>query len=368
LITRRRAAVLRTVRVYRPGKPDVDTAASTIRSSRFAGVAAAATVVAVITVAIYPLRELDPGVSSGVLYVLGVLLVSMEWGLWLGLVTSVASAVALEYFHATQPSDPLAVDPADLVAIAVLLVTSIVASLIADRARLRLEDAEERLGLDEELRRRDAERIHLQEVRASRARVLKAADEERKRVVRDVHDGAQQRLVHTVVTLKLAKRALALGDRSGPELVDAALELAGRANDELRELVHGILPALLTRRGLRSAVRGLASRMPLPVGVDVPDIRFPAAIEATAYFVVAEALTNVVKHANARSAAVTATVTPDRLEVDVRDDGIGGARADGGGLLGLEDRLAARDGMLHVDSVPGAGTRIAATIPLTFQP
>jgi signal transduction histidine kinase len=336
--------------------------------SRSAGVASAAVVVTAVTLVLYPLQGLDPGVSSGVLYVLGVLLVSMYWGLWLGLLTSAASAVALDYFHATHGSHMLAVDPGDLVATAVLLVTSIVASLIADRARLRVQDAEERLRLEEELRRREAEQIHLEAVRASRARVIRAADEERKRVVRDVHDGAQQRLVHTVVTLKLAKRALELGDRSGPQLVDDALELAERANAELRELVHGILPALLTRRGLRSAVRALASRMPLPVAVDVPQTRFPPAIEATAYFVVAEALTNVVKHAGARSAAVTAAVAPERLEVDVRDDGVGGARADGGGLLGLEDRLAALDGSLRVDSAPGAGTRIAATIPLKYVP
>jgi signal transduction histidine kinase len=357
------------VRVHRPGKPNVDMiVGSTITSSRLGGVAAGVTVVAAVTVVIYPLQQIDPGVSSGVLYVLGVLLVSMYWGLWLGLLTSAASALALDYFHATHASDLLAVDPGDFVAIAVLLVTSIVASVIADRARLRVQDAEERLRLEEELRRREAERIHLEAVRASRARVMKAADEERKRVVRDVHDGAQQRLVHTVVTLKLAKRALELGDRSGPELVDEALGHAERANAELRELVHGILPALLTRRGLRSAVRALASRLPLPVAVDVPEARFPPAIEATAYFVVAEALTNVVKHASARSATVTAAVAPGRLEVDVRDDGVGGARADGGGLLELEDRLATFDGILRVDSAPGAGTRIAATIPLARYP
>jgi signal transduction histidine kinase len=335
------------------------------RRSRWAGAVAAAAVVTAVTLMIYPLQELDPGVSSGVLYVLGVLLVSMYWGLWLGLLTSAASALALDYFHATRASDLFAVDPGDLVAIAVLLVTSIVASVIADRARLRVQDAEERLRLEEELRRREAERIHLEAIRASRARVMKGADEERKRVVRDLHDGAQQRLVHTIVTLKLAKRALELGDRAGPELVDEAVGHAERANAELRELVHGILPALLTRRGLQAAVRELASRMPLPVAVDVPDTRLPPATEATAYFVVAEALTNVVKHANARTAAVTAAVAPDRLEVEVHDDGVGGARADGGGLLGLEDRLAALDGILRVESAAGAGTRIAATIPLT---
>jgi signal transduction histidine kinase len=320
--------------------------------------------VAAVTAVIYPLQEIDPGVSSGVLYVLGVLLVSIYWGLWLGVLTSVASALALDLFHASADADPFATSAGDLVAIGVLLVTAIVASVIADRARLRAEDAEERLRLQQELRRRDAERIHHEEVRASRARVMKAADDERRRVVRDLHDGAQQRLVNTVVTLKLAQRALQSGDAGASPLVDEALEHSERATTELRELVHGILPASLSRGGLRAAVGALAARMPLPVAVDVPEKRLPPAVEATAYFVVAEALTNVVKHANASAAEVTATVAPDRLELGVRDDGVGGARPDGGGLIELEDRLASLDGTLTVESPPGEGTLVAATLPL----
>jgi signal transduction histidine kinase len=199
---------------------------------------------------------------------------------------------------------------------------------------------------------------------ASRARIVAATDEERRRVVRDLHDGAQQRLVHTVVTLKLASRRLGAGGGPAHELVDEALDQAQRATDELRELAHGILPAVLSHGGLRAGVDALASRMPIPVSMDVPAQRFPAAAEATAYFLVAEALTNVAKHAQAQRASVTIVVRESRLEVQVRDDGIGGAVADGSGLLGLEDRLASLGGALAVQSPPGGGTLIAAWIPL----
>jgi signal transduction histidine kinase len=202
------------------------------------------------------------------------------------------------------------------------------------------------------------------ELAASRARVVATADETRRRIERDLHDGAQQSLVHTVITLKLARRAL--GDESGPavELIDDALEHSERANEELRELAHGILPATLSR-GLSAAIETLVSRVRLPVSVDVTADRVAPELEATAYFVVAEALTNTVKHARASSARVTASVADGVLRVEVSDDGVGGARTDGrSGLLGLYDRVAAMNGELRVDSPPGAGTTVAATIPL----
>ena len=328
------------------------------------GLVCGAAVVAGITVLLYPLRELDPGVSSGVLYVLGVLLVATYWGLGVGLATSFASAIALDYFHATPDGGLLAVDAHDLAATGVLLATAIVASFIADAARTRTEEAEDRARLEAELRERDAERIRLEEVRASRARLLAAGDAERRRLVRDLHDGAQQRLVHATVALKLAKRALEQGERTPEALIDEALEHAEGATEELRELVHGILPAVLAQGGLRAAVQALSRRMTLPVAVDVPSTRLPAAIEATAYFVVAEGLTNVVKHAHARSAAVSASIRDHRLDVELSDDGVGGARRDGGGLVELEDRLAVHDGHLQVTSPPGRGTTLAASIPL----
>jgi signal transduction histidine kinase len=199
---------------------------------------------------------------------------------------------------------------------------------------------------------------------ASRARIVAATDAERRRVVRDLHDGAQQRLVHTIVTLKLAQQALQPDHEPASALVAEALAEAEQATTELRELVHGIMPTVLTHGGLRAGVEALTSRMPLPVEHDVSVGRLPAAVEATAYFVVSEALTNVAKHAHAGRAEVTARTEDGTLAVQVRDDGVGGARPEGSGLVGLADRLAALDGVLQIDSPPGGGTLIAAAIPL----
>jgi PAS domain S-box-containing protein len=199
---------------------------------------------------------------------------------------------------------------------------------------------------------------------ASRARVVAASDETRRQIERDLHDGAQQRLVYTVVTLKLASRALAARDESAPALVAEALDHAEQATVELRELVQGILPRLLTRSGLRAAVEAIATRMPVPVAMGVAVGRLPAEVEATAYFVVAEALTNVAKHSGARHATVTARVEDDTLQIRVQDDGVGGARRDGTGFVGLADRLAVLHGELRIDSPADAGTIVVADIPL----
>jgi signal transduction histidine kinase len=202
------------------------------------------------------------------------------------------------------------------------------------------------------------------EVAASRARIVAATDDERRRVVRDLHDGAQQRMVHTIITLKGAQRAMQSEERDAPALLAEALGHAEHATAELRELAHGILPTVLTHRGLEEGVEALASRMPVPVENRVSVERLSAPVEATAYFVVAEALTNVAKHARARHARVTARVENGTLQVEVRDDGIGGAQPDGSGLLGLADRLAALDGQLRIQTPADGGTIIAAAIPL----
>jgi signal transduction histidine kinase len=169
----------------------------------------------------------------------------------------------------------------------------------------------------------------------------------------------------TVIVQKLALRALSNGDANAAELVAEALRYTEQANAELRELAHGILPAALIRGGLRAGVEALVSRVPLPVSVDVPGERLPARVEATAYFVVSEALTNVVKHARAAGARVTARVEHGELRVEVRDDGVGGARGGHGtGLGGLEDRVAAVGGRLMIESPPGSGTRVRALLPV----
>jgi signal transduction histidine kinase/limonene-1,2-epoxide hydrolase len=200
---------------------------------------------------------------------------------------------------------------------------------------------------------------------ASRARIVAAADESSRRIQRDLHDGAQQRLVHTVVVQQLALRAFENGDANVGELMLEALQNAQQANLELRELAQGVLPSLLTREGLHAAVDALVSRISLPVSVDMSVGRLPTGIEATAYFVVSEALTNVVKHARASAATVGAWLDGGQLRVEIGDDGIGGAHAgDSTGLRGLDDRVSALDGRLVVESVSGQGTVVRALLPI----
>jgi signal transduction histidine kinase len=201
---------------------------------------------------------------------------------------------------------------------------------------------------------------------ASRARVVATADEARLRLQRDVHDGAQQRLVQTVLTLKLALHELGDGQAALRSLLEESLRHAERATAELRDVVHGILPAALTSGGLRSGIESLVCDLPLLVRSRVVSTRFPAEVETTAYFVVAEALTNVVKHARAEQAEVeiTAGAAGSTLEILVQDDGIGGADpALGSGLVGVSDRVAARDGVLSLSSPAGGPTRLRVTLP-----
>jgi signal transduction histidine kinase len=202
------------------------------------------------------------------------------------------------------------------------------------------------------------------ELLASRARIVEAADEQRRRVVRDLHDGAQQRLVQAVMTLQQAQSRSDLSAEIRP-LVEDGVALTRAAIEELRELAHGIHPAILTHHGLGAAVDGLAERAPLPVDVEIGDDRYPPAVESAAYFVAAEALTNVAKYAQASTARVTAARAGDDLVLAVADDGVGGAREEpGSGLSGLLDRVAALDGTLTIESPPGGGTRVRAVLPL----
>ncbi len=226
-------------------------------------------------------------------------------------------------------------------------------------------DAEERLAkFAELLGTAIANADSRDQLTASRARVLTAGDDARRRVVRDLHDGAQQRLVHTVITLRLAQRALGMDADRLPSLLAEALEHAEQGNAELRELAHGILPAVLTHGGLRAGVESVASRLDVPVDVDVTRERLPAEIQASAYLIVAEALTNVVKHAQATRVRVSAAVDGETLRLEVHDDGIGGADPEGHGLLGVGDRVAALGGRLAIDSPRGRGTLLAVQLPL----
>jgi signal transduction histidine kinase len=208
------------------------------------------------------------------------------------------------------------------------------------------------------------------DLRDARARIIAAADAERRRIERDLHDGAQQRLVALSLTLGMAESRLKADPDAAAELISRAREEASLAVKELRELASGIHPALLSERGLGPALEALASRAPVPTTVEgVPAQRLPAPVESAAYYVTAEALTNVAKYAGAMSAAVTLAVDHGRLRLLVRDDGAGGADPlKGSGLRGLNDRVEALDGVLHVDSPPGLGTTVIAEIPLAGVP
>jgi GAF domain-containing protein len=227
-------------------------------------------------------------------------------------------------------------------------------------------DTEERMGqfaelLDTAIANADSR----DQLTASRTRLLTEADEARRRVVRDLHDGAQQRLVHAIVTLKLAQRAFREGGGKVESLIDEALEQAERGNAELRELAHGILPSALTHGGLRAGIDAVVKRLDLPVQLSVRPERFPAEVEASAYFIVVEALTNVVKHSGAGHAEVRVSVEDGILRVEVRDDGVGGADPTGHGLLGIGDRATALGGRLEIESPAGGGTLVTATLPLS---
>jgi signal transduction histidine kinase len=206
----------------------------------------------------------------------------------------------------------------------------------------------------------------LAEVRASRARIVAAGDAERRRLERDLHDGAQQRLVALTLALRLARTRL--GDDADPAVaqsLDQASAEAKAALAELRELARGIHPQVLTSAGLHAAVESLAARSPATVSVDIdPDVRFDPAVEAIAYFIVSESLANVAKHAEANEVLVRAGWQDGVLTVEVADDGRGGADPlAGSGLRGLLDRISAADGTLEVASPPGGGTRVVARVP-----
>ena len=201
------------------------------------------------------------------------------------------------------------------------------------------------------------------ELRASRTRIVEAGDSERRRLERNLHDGTQQRLLALSFTLGLAETRLPAEPAQARTLVTGAKEELGRAIEELRELAHGIHPQILTERGLAAAIDTLAARSPLPVSVSVPDERLPAPVEATAYYVVSEALANAAKHSRAHRIQVRLSREKMMVVIKISDDGVGGADRAGSGLRGLVDRVEALDGRLYLASPVGGGTTIRAEIP-----
>ncbi|HEY6652650.1 MAG TPA: histidine kinase, partial [Solirubrobacterales bacterium] len=229
------------------------------------------------------------------------------------------------------------------------------------RTRLSEADlvAEENVRLDAELQAR------LDQLRESRARIVEAGFSARRKLERDLHDGAQQRLVGLALDLRLAREKLDDDPLAAGAMLDEASAALAMATEELRELARGIHPAILSDRGLEAAVESLAQRAPLAVDIDASvDGRLPEPVEAAAYFVVSEALTNVVRHSGANRAEVGIRRDDGRLVVEVADDGTGGADPAGSGLRGLADRVAALDGRLRVDDPADGGTIVRAVIPL----
>jgi len=250
------------------------------------------------------------------------------------------------------------------------------AAIRADGCEFPVEVTVTCAGLSEELMftiyiRDITERQHAQqELMASQARLVAASDIARQRVTRDLHDGAQQRLVTSLIHLQLAEQQWEDAPEHARELLGLALRDAKRGIDDLREMAAGIHPAILTQRGLAAAIDALAARLPIPVELDVPDQRLPPAVETNVYFFCSEALTNVVKHAQAQSASVRVDLDDRRCAVEVRDDGTGGAapRADNSGLNGLRDRIGALSGTMDIICPAAGGTVVRASVPLPREP
>jgi signal transduction histidine kinase len=203
------------------------------------------------------------------------------------------------------------------------------------------------------------------DLQASRARLVASADSERRRLERNLHDGAQQRMVSLALSLQMARAKIDKSPTSAAAILEEATKELDQALVELRELARGLHPAILTDRGLAHALEALAARLPVPVELDVPDERFDPTVEATAYYIAAEALTNVAKHAGATVARVVVAHDGETLRLEISDDGSGGANVSGGtGIVGLNDRASAIGGTLTVLSPAEHGTIVAATLPL----
>ena len=315
------------------------TASAAVREVAIA-FAAATAAVAVCTALIYPLKQIAPVDSLGVIYVIAVLLISAGWGLPLGVITALASVLAFDYFQLPPVGSLSLRHGSDWVALATFVIAATIGGHVARVVHSRSD------------------------LIASRARIIAAADTARERLARDLHDGTQQRLVTTVVNLQLADQQFDRDPQGARELLRAGLTEAGEALTELRELAHGVHPSILTNRGIGAAAAALAARSTLPVEVAAGDERYPPHVEAAAYFFIAEGLTNVAKHAQATYAELSVQPRDGHLAIDVRDDGVGGADSTGSGIRGLRDRIEALGGQMQIASPPGHGTHLHATIVL----
>ena len=267
---------------------------------------------------------------------------------------------------------PVRVDPAPAGKVSTIIehegerIAAIVHSPGLAEERELVQTAGAAAGLTLRNERLDAElRAKVAELQASRSRIVQAGYEQRRRLERDLHDGAQQRLMALGIDLRMVRERIEHDPQGAAELLDESLHELNEATAELRELARGIHPAVLTNRGLHAALKGLASRSPVPVELlQTPADRLPPSVESAVYFVVAEALTNAARYSRAQTVTVGVVRDNGHVDVEVRDDGVGGADADqGSGLRGLQDRVAALDGRLQLTSPQGLGTILRATIP-----
>jgi signal transduction histidine kinase len=309
------------------------------------GVVTALSFIAVEVGIVHVLKQIAPDNAFGAVFLLGVLVVSASWGFGMAIATSLASAGAYVWFHFIDEGSETLI-PALLVFLTLALLTN----LLVGQARLRATEA---MRFSTELQ-------------ASRARIVTAADQARRGFERDLHDGAQQR----IVSLGLELRALEASVPADlPEIRDqlaATVDGLAQLHTDLQELSRGIHPAILSRGGLGPAIKTLARRSAVPVSLELDvNRRLPESVEVAAYYVVAEALTNAAKHAKADEVAVSARATDTELTMRIADDGIGGAgRGGGSGLIGLKDRVEALSGHIDLTSEAGAGTTIRVSIPL----
>jgi signal transduction histidine kinase len=324
------------------------------------GIAVAVLLIVAETLVLYPLKGAASDPPWGAIYALGVLIAAMGWGFGLAAATSVASALAFNFFHLAPTFRFAPATAQDAVTLAAFLVVALSVSSLASLARSRATEADQR--------RREAE-LAREQLIASRARIVAAGDEARRRLERDLHDGAQQRLV----TLGLQLRSI---ETSVPaELHQLRDQISGIGTglasllEELQAISRGIHPAILSKGGLGPALPALARRSMVPVRLDVRvQRRLPEHAEVAGYYVVAEALTNVAKHARASQVNVDVEADATNLRLAIRDNGIGGADpAKGSGLTGLRDRVEALGGTMTVSSQPGNGTSLLITIPCHAQ-
>jgi signal transduction histidine kinase len=320
------------------------------------GVVVAASFIVVETFLVYLLKVRTPGNACGVFYLLGVLVVSTVWGFGLAVTTSLASAVAFAGL-CSWPAPFMWAEPDNLVMITTFLVVALSANCLAYVARARSVEAIQR--------RREAEASNV-ELTASRVRIVAAADDARRRIERDLHDGAQQRLVSLGLELRAAEASVPADLHPLREQISCIVTGLAGVSQDLQEISRGIHPAILSRGGLGPALKSVARRSAVPVELDVAvDRRLPESAEVAAYYVVAEALTNATKHAQASEVFVCIKAEGANLRLSIRDDGIGGADSHkGSGLIGLTDRVEALGGHMQISSPAGRGTTLLADIPL----